>query len=215
MSVRRKVVVLAAVAIFGVVLIALIALQLLAPPMTFTAKDDTIVVNGATGSNSLVDLEEALAAHPKTRVLIFNRIEGSNDDAINLAIAQTVRNRNLDTHLNADSVIESGGIELFIGGVNRTMDEGARIGVHSWYDEEGRYEGRALPRDHPDHKPYLETYHALGVPEDLYWFILNAAGTDGMYFMTDEEIERFDIVTWPIGEGPHAATSPARIRKQG
>jgi hypothetical protein len=202
MSVRRKRVVAGVtVAIAVAILIALNIFQ--QPPMTFTAKGDTLVVNGTTGSNSLVDLEEALAVNPKTRVLVLNRIEGSDDDAINLVMAQTIRNRNLDTHLNAGSVIESGGIELFIGGFHRTMEEGAHIGVHSWYDEEGRYEGRALPRDHPDHRPYLETYHALGVPEALYWFILSAAGSDGMYFMTDEEIKRFDLVTSPIGEGPH------------
>jgi hypothetical protein len=174
--------------------------------MTFTPRDDALVVDGETGSGSLADLEKALAEHPQTRVLILNRIAGSNDDAVNLAMAMLLRRKGLDTHLNSDSVIESGGIELFIGGNQRTMDEGARIGVHSWYDEEG-YEGRDLPKDHPDHRSYLEAYRALGIPEELYWFILAAAPNDSMYFMTDAEIEQFDVLTAQIGEGPDTEAS--------
>lgn len=201
---KRIGVVLGAAAI--IVVVAFLVLKVLlrpGPPMTFAAKGDALIVNGTTGRGSLADLQAALAANPGTRVLILSRIEGSDDDAVNLQMARMVRDRKLDTHLNADSVIESGGIELFIGGVNRTMDEGARIGVHSWSDEDEHYQGRDLPRDHPDHKPYLDTYRALGVPEDLYWFILAAAPNDGMYFMTEDDIDRFDVLTAPIGQGLH------------
>jgi hypothetical protein len=201
MSIRRIGVVLGTVVAVAVIgFVAIQVLQYLRPPMTFTAEGDRLIVNGTTGSDSLADLEAALAAHPETEVIVLNRVEGSDDDAVNLQMARAIRDRELDTHLNKDSIIESGGIELFIGGVNRTMNEGARIGVHSWFDEDEKYQGRDLPKDHPDHQPYLETYRALGVPEDLYWFILAAASSDGMYFMTEADIGRFDILTEPIGE---------------
>ena len=201
MNIRRIGAVLgAAAAVLVIVFIAAKILLRPVPSMTFTAEGNALIVNGETGGTSLADLEGALAAHPNTRTLILDRIEGSNDDTVNLAMARTVRARNLDTHLNNDSVIELGGIELFIGGVHRTMEDGARIGVHSWYDDDGHYEGRDLPRDHPDHKPYLETYRGLGVTDDLYWFILDAASNKDMYFMTNEEIERFGVLTAPIGE---------------
>ena len=204
MSIRRTGAILAAalaVAVLG--LVALKLLQWPGPPMTFTAQGNQLIINGTTGSNSLADLQAALAAHPETEVIVLNRVEGSDDDAVNLQMARMIRDRHLDTHLNMDSIIESGGIELFIGGVNRTMSEGARIGVHSWFDEDEKHQGRDLPKDHPDHQPYLETYRVLGVPEDLYWFILAAASSDEMYFMTEAEIDRFDILTAPIDENMH------------
>ena len=205
MSIRRIGVVLGtAISAAVIVFIAMQVLEYLRPPMTFTAQGTQLIVDGTTGSNSLADLEAALAAHPQTEVVVLNRVEGSDDDAVNLLMARAIRGRNLDTHLNRDSVIESGGIELFIGGVSRTMDSGARIGVHSWFDEDEKYQGRDLPKDHPDHQPYLETYRALGIPEDFYWFILAAASSDEMYFMTEADIERFDILTAPIGENAHA-----------
>jgi len=205
MSIRRIGVVLGtAISAAVIVFIAMQVLEYLRPPMTFTAQGTQLIVDGTTGSNSLADLEAALAAHPQTEVVVLNRVEGSDDDAVNLLMARAIRGRNLDTHLNRDSVIESGGIELFIGGVSRTMDSGARIGVHSWFDEDEKYQGRDLPKDHPDHQPYLETYRALGIPEDFYWFILAAASSDEMYFMTEADIERIDILTAPIGENAHA-----------
>ena len=203
MSFRRAGILLAGVLAVAAIVIVII-FQGQSGPMTFTAQGDQLIVNGTTGSGSLADLEEALAENPQIRVVVLNRVEGSDDDSVNLEMARILRSRNLDTHLNADSVIESGGVELFIGGADRTMDKGARIGVHSWYDEDGRYQGRDLPRDHPDHQPYLEAYRALGIPEDFYWFILDAAPSDAMYFLTADDIARFRILTAPPGGGPHS-----------
>ena len=53
-----------------------------------------------------------------------------------------VRNRGIATHLPADGEIASGGVDFFLAGVKRTAEAGAKIGVHSWADDD--YEGREL-----------------------------------------------------------------------
>ena len=169
-----------------------------ASAMTFTAEHDRVLVEGTTDRHSLEELEEVLDDNPDVRMLVLGKVEGSDDDSTNLRMAEFVRGRGLTTHLTSQSVIESGGIELFMGGVRRTMERGARIGVHSWMDEDKGYQGRDLAPDHPDHQEYLNAYRALGTPEVFYWFILKAAPSTAMYFLNEEEIARFNILTSPI-----------------
>lgn len=166
--------------------------------MTFTAKDDRIIVEGTTNHESLAEFQEILDDHPEARVVVLDQVEGSDDDSINLRMAELIRSKGLQTHLTSRSVIESGGIELFMGGAARTMERGARIGVHSWIDEDTGYEGRDLPADHPDHQEYLNAYRIMGAPENLYWFILQAAPSSAMYFLNEDEIKQFNILTAPV-----------------
>ncbi len=165
--------------------------------MTFTPEGDALIINGETQNDSLVKFRAALEKYPQTRKIILNIVPGSDDDEVNLKMARVIRRHQLSTHLTRTSVIESGGVELFMGGVERTMEQGAKIGVHSWSDDEG-YEGHQLPKDHKDHKPYIKTYQKLGIPKSFYWFVLNAAPASGMYFMTEEEIVRYNLLTKPI-----------------
>lgn len=166
--------------------------------MTFTPAGDALIINGETQSDSLVKFRAALKEHPETKKIILSIVPGSDDDDVNLKMAKTIRRHNLSTHLTRNSIIESGGIELFMGGVERTMERGAKVGVHSWSDDDEDYEAQELPKDHPDHKPYIKTYQKLGIPKSFYWFTVNAASSDDMYFMTEEELVRFNLLTQPI-----------------
>ncbi len=168
--------------------------------MTFTPYGDALIINGETQPDSLAKFKIALDQYPDTRTIILNIVPGSDDDDVNLKMARVIRKKTLSTHLTRDSVIESGGIELFMGGVERTMERGAKVGVHSWSDDDYGYEAHELPKDHADHKPYIKTYKKLGIPKSFYWFVINAAPADGMYFMTEEELERFNLLTKPIIE---------------
>ncbi len=179
--------------------------------MTFMAKGDRVIVQGTTNGSSLEELKNILATYPQVRVIVLAKVEGSDDDSTNLRMAELIRSRGLQTHLTRQSVIESGGIELFMGGVKRTMERGARIGVHSWIDEDTGYEGRDLSADHPDHREYLDAYRSLGAPETLYWFILRAAPSTAMYFLNDDEIKRFSFLTAPIATDALHENPPSQV----
>lgn len=166
--------------------------------MTFTVEGNALIINGETQNDSLVKFKQALAQNPLTERIILNVVPGSDNDEVNLKIAKFIRKKKLNTHIHSKSIIESGGIELFMGGVERTMERGAKIGVHSWSDDDDHYEGRDLSLDHPDHKIYLKTYIKLGIPKSFYWFTLNAAPASQMHFMSEEEIVKFNLLTAPI-----------------
>ena len=115
-------------------------------------------------------------------------------------MAKWVRKQGLNTHLTKNSDIESGGTDFFLSGVNRTMEEGALIGIHSWKDAISKAEAKDIPRNSPEHnlnRNYIE--EMLG-DDSFYWYTIYAAPADGMYFMNNDEIMKFNIITQPIIE---------------
>lgn len=95
----------------------------------------------------------------------------------------------------AEGFIASGAVDFFIAGARRTADVagGARLGVHTWGGD--GFVGADLPRDHPDHRPYLDYYAEMGVPADFYWFTLEAAPLETVHIMTAEEVEFYGLLT--------------------
>ena len=123
-------------------------------------------------------------------------VEPAKDDETNLKLGNRVRDLGLDTHLTADSEVHSGGTDLFLAGVERSMEEGAIIGVHSW--AEGNRAGADFPKDDPVHESYVSyTARMLG-SADFYWFTLDAAPVEDTYIMTPADIAKYGLLTKPV-----------------
>ena len=168
----------------------------------FQVEGDRLYLANEINSRSLEQFREVMAAHPDVRTLVLTVVPGSVDDEINLQLGLEVRKRGLNTYLPAGGLIASGGVDLFLAGVERTIEEGAYVGVHSWAAGLGRT-GDDVPRDHPDHQPYLSYYRDIDTPADFYWFTLKAAPAGQMHWMDAEEIEQYDVTTravLPSGE---------------
>lgn len=67
--------------------------------------------------------------------------------------------------------------------------------MHAWAEDGADYKAQDLPKDDEEHEMYLEYYRNIGVPEEFYWFTLQAAPYEEMHYMTEEEIRRFKILT--------------------
>jgi len=161
--------------------------------------DTTVWFEGVTRGRVDHQFNRLMERHPDIRTVVFSdHCPGSNDDVSLYAAARALRENGIRTVLRANSVVESGAVDLFISGAVREVAPGARIGVHSWSFGGGE-DGVDLPLDHPEHDLYLDFYHdmfeddALG--EEFYWFTLNAASGDDIHYMTPEEIEYFDLET--------------------
>ena len=102
-----------------------------------------------------------------------------------------------NTHVPADGEIASGGVDFFLSGVERTVDTGALLGVHSWAAGDGTT-GADVPRDDPQHQLYLDYYAEMGIPAEFYWFTLEAAPAEDIHPMTEAEIEKYGLLTQPI-----------------
>ena len=125
-------------------------------------------------------------------------VPGSVDDEANLNALLKVYQAGLSTELLANSSVESGGTDFFLAGNKRTVEEGARIGVHSWAEQDSSgntVEGSSFPWGHEKHQPYINTYIKLGMSqqnaEDFYYFTINAASADSIHYMTSSEISQY------------------------
>jgi len=154
---------------------------------------DRLMVSGEINALTLEQFEEVMAALPDIKTLVLTGISGSSDDATNVRLGYRVRELGLSTHVPPGAEIYSGGVDLFLAGVRRTVGEGAVLGVHSWADD--AREGADYPKDSPVHDE-IRTYTAAMLGDDrFYWFTLSAAPADGIHVMKETEIREFDLVT--------------------
>ncbi|MCB1754624.1 MAG: hypothetical protein KDJ38_03825 [Gammaproteobacteria bacterium] len=156
--------------------------------------DDNFMISGGLGTrayNQVFDLQN----NPQVTMLELGQISGSIHDDINMQTGRLVRQQGLNTHVTSTSEIASGGVDLFCSGNKRTMEDGAKLGVHSWTD--GKTEAGELPVDSPLHNNQIAYFtEMLGEPQgrEFYFFTINAAPASEIYLMSWQEIEQFGIL---------------------
>lgn len=162
---------------------------------SFRVDGDTLIMNGEIYSSTLDQFEDVIDANPQITTLREVTVPGSNDDDTMIALAYRVRELGLNTELLARSEIYSGGVDLFLAGVERRMEVGATIGVHSWSD--GVNDAVDFPRTSPEHDQNRQYIEDMLGDEAFYWFTIEAAPADGMYEMTPAEVVKYGLLTEP------------------
>jgi len=157
---------------------------------------ENMFLKGEFNTRTPQKIRSALLENPQVNTLVLTQMPGSLDDDSLYPFASWIRAQGYNTHLEKSSEISSGAVDLFLAGVERTMDKGARLGVHSWSD--GEKEATDYPRDHSEHTKYINYTVAMLGSDAFYWFTIEAAPADGLHWMTQAEIERFGILTAPV-----------------
>lgn len=152
-------------------------------------------MQGTVNERSPAQLSAVLAENPQVVTIVQLYCPGSDDDDANLAMAREVRARGLSTHLTSTSHIASGCVDFFIAGRRRTMEPGARIGVHAWFDDDDQMEATDYPRDSEEHEMNRKYIADMLGSDAFYWFTIGAASADGMHYMSREEIARYGLLT--------------------
>ncbi len=165
---------------------------------TFEVEGETASMYGVIDHTTPRVVRSLIDEHPEVTTIVMIDVPGSDDDPANLAAARLVRERGFTTVVPSNGVIASGGVDFFIGGAERIVEPCAKLGVHSW-DEDGPdggiIYGNEVQRDDPSHTMFLDYYREMDVPEDFYWFTLDAAPPERIHWMSDEEILVFGLVT--------------------
>ena len=165
---------------------------------TFEISGTEAVVRGDLGARTLRQVEYLVDNHPEVTTLVLQDIGGSVNDEVNVVTVARVRAAGLNTHVPADGEIYSGGVDLFAGGVVRTAEPGATIGVHAWCCGPNGESAHLIPQDDQAHAAQLELFTSLMGPvqgPQFYFFTLAAAPFDGIEPMTAAELDLFDLVT--------------------
>lgn len=160
----------------------------------FIVNQNKAEMYGVIGPGIVTKITELTTKYPAVKNIVLMNVPGSVDDDSNLRAARLVYDRGLNTELLANSDIASGGVDFFLAGNRRVIANGARLGVHSWGGDDGLIAAQ-LPRDHAEHKPYIEFYQhiKLAEPAEFYFFTLNAAPAESIHIMTPAEISRWKM----------------------
>lgn len=157
-------------------------------------RGDLLFVKGVINTRSHSRMYRVLEEAPDVHTVVLTHIPGSAHDEVNLALGRMLRAMGMTTYLPTQGEIASGGTDLFLAGQQRHVERGARIGVHSWSTNDGET-GDTLPRDHPAHERYLTYYRAIDIPEDFYWYTLQAAPPEDIHWMTEAEMHQYFVYT--------------------
>lgn len=155
---------------------------------------DMAFISGVLGSDLPEQLTQMVRQSPNVQTLVLVDIPGSIDQEATMQAARLIRRLGLNTHIARTGYVLSGGVDLFLGGVKRNIGPGAGVGVHSWLDQLG-IDPKELNLADPIHATYVNFYLEMGVPERFYWFSLDAAPAERIYFMSPEEIYDLQIAT--------------------
>ena len=123
----------------------------------------------------------------------MQNVPGSMDDDINLLASKEIRKRGIATHIPADGMVASGGTDMFLAGAKRTIEPGAKLGVHSWSD--GGQPATDYPRDSQVHAKYLAYYKEMDINTDFYWYTLEASTAENIHWMTEQEVAMYGVLT--------------------
>lgn len=161
--------------------------------LSIYVEDDVAYLSGLLTHQLPQQLKAALSEHPNVTDLVLVDVPGSNDQLATMEAARMIRHLGLNTHIAQTGYVLSGGVDLFLGGVNRTIGAGAGVGVHSWRDTQEW--GDDINLADPVHASYVNFYLEMGVPERFYWFTLDASPAERIYFLSPEEIYDYRLVT--------------------
>jgi hypothetical protein len=159
----------------------------------FTVEDTKLYMNGLINSKTFNQLKKIIEENPQLKTIVMLDVPGSADDEVNLPMATWVRSKGLNTYLTSSSHVTSGGTDFFVAGIERTMEEGARIGVHSW--GYGIGDGVNLPKSDPAHEMNRKYIEDMLGKDDFYWYTLKAAPADDMHYMSFDEIKSYGLFT--------------------
>ena len=156
----------------------------------------TVQLDGATDAATPDQFRRLLALYPGIARIEMLDCPGTENDDANLAVARMIRHAGISTHVPANGSIRSGGIELFLAGLQRSYDRGAEFGVHSWQDEDGR-EARDVPENDPVNIAYINYYQEIGLPRQTareFYAFTNKTAFNSIHYMSESELARFGII---------------------
>jgi len=172
--------------------------------LDFKVKDNLAYGNGYTDDRSVGIIKKLVKENPQVDTLVLKRMSGTRDSTRNVLIARNIRKNQLDTHLEKNSQIASGAVDLFLAGKRRTMECGALIGVHSWSISGSMDHIRISPKDigYDRSQKYHEDFLSdMGIDPAFYAFTRAAAEPEDLHYMSVEEINRFGLTSEPLDCG--------------
>lgn len=97
-------------------------------------------------------------------------------------------------------MLASGGVSLFLAGVERTVESSPLLGVHAWQhcsqsgdQPEACRDATDYSRDDSEHRLHLDYVSEMLGDDAFYWHSIAAAPSSSTHWPADSEIDSFDL----------------------
>jgi hypothetical protein len=155
--------------------------------------EQRVELNGSIESDTPAQFRALLRAFPLIRQIDMVECPGTGDDEANLALARMVRKAGITTFVPNGGSVRSGGVELFLAGVERRAEPGAQFAVHSWVDEDG-LEPDDYAESDPVNQEYVAYYREMGMSADkakAFYDLTNSVPHDEALYLKPVDIASF------------------------
>ena len=150
-------------------------------------------LNGVTDERSPAQFAALLRDFPRLAILEMQESPGTFDDRANLRLGRMIRAAGIITHVPAGGSVRSGGVELFLAGVERRIDDGAEFAVHAWEDDSG-LEATDYAANAPENSKYLAYYREMGMSDgqaSAFYAMTNSVPHDQARWLDAAEMRRW------------------------
>ncbi|MGB7244133.1 MAG: alpha/beta hydrolase [Sulfitobacter sp.] len=163
------------------------------PGLDMEVQGSYLWLNGTVDGGDQWRFRSVIADNPQLSTVALGVIDGSLSENAVIEMGYALRNAGLNTRMTSRSAVYSGGVDLFLAGVRRSVEPGAEVGVHSWAN--GFKTAREYPKDHRKHVPLRRYINDMLGSEAFYWFTLDAAPHRSIHLMTRAELLRYRLIT--------------------
>jgi len=160
-------------------------------------EDNTVFLSGNLTENSAADITSLIESYPNTSLITMGDVDGATSHEAAFEAARIVRANNIDIHISDNSTVRKEATNFMLGGIKRTKGNGVRIGVSAWINESGM-EATDFDFGDPAHLPWINFYQEMQftfqLASDFYFFSINAATSNDILFLTEDQLNTFDII---------------------
>jgi hypothetical protein len=156
----------------------------------FFVVNDRLMVRGRVIARTPDALADVLAQNPQIRTLVMQDMRGDHDGQAVWRMGYDIRARGLHTAVQSDSALHCAAVDLFFSGTQRAMICGAQFAMTP--------AGGGGDEHFANRRAYL---HVMTGSDAFYEFVLQTAGADGIYVMTQDEIARYGLLNAPDRAG--------------
>ncbi len=163
------------------------------------------VAYGNIGSTTPGVVQDLIDNFPLVTTIVMHSCPGSEDDVANIEASMLIYNHGYKMYLPLNGWVASGATDMFLAGSIRVITETPEsVGVHAWSD--GTNDATDFPVGHFEHTLYIDYYKDLGFSqqeaENFYYFTINAAAADDIYWMTETELDEYKIRSCTYSANP-------------
>jgi hypothetical protein len=189
---RRAAIILGGLAALGALTAVLLSL-INDGAAQFEVAGERMVVAGNLTLLSTERIEVLAEQHPEITTVTLGEIDPASDPQAMMEKALLIRSLDLNTEVAPGVTLSPGAVLLYLGGVERSLAEGARLSVSDWQTPVGP--AALLVADHPAHQERRRHMERLLGDAALYDFSVAAAPVGAAHILSADEIARFGLTT--------------------